>query len=75
MWEEVLQLLAPYLLRINLNSYRKTTAGHKCLTNIYGEDDKMYLLQDAIQIQECLFNMDVCIKIIKNGGHLLIHLR
>ncbi|GFF97715.1 putative esterase YtxM [Aspergillus udagawae] len=42
---------------------------------IQGEDDKTYPLQDVLEIKEGLVNADVCLEIVKDEGHLLIHLR
>ncbi|GAB1212149.1 hypothetical protein ATERTT37_001279 [Aspergillus terreus] len=42
---------------------------------IHGEDDKTYPLEDAVDIKEQLVNTDVRLEVIKDEGHLLIHLR
>ncbi|KAK9586918.1 hypothetical protein V6Z92_005851 [Aspergillus fumigatus] len=42
---------------------------------IHGEDDKTYPLQDAVEIKERLVNADVRLEVVKDEGHLLIHLR
>lgn len=42
---------------------------------IHGEDDRTYPLEDAVDIKERLVNTDVRLEVIKDEGHLLIHLR